>query len=72
MYFSIYGLQETGLDKCPKSPVSEDPLTSNVINRPKHCWNRNDSTFTYFLIPVKTIQVDIVSPSDMHKFKTVF
>ena len=37
MYFSIYGLQETGLDKCPKSPVSEDPLTSNVINRPKHC-----------------------------------
>ena len=48
MYFSIYGLQEMGLDKCPKSPVLEDPLTSNIINRPKSCWNLNDSTFTIF------------------------
>ena len=32
MYFSIYGLQNTWLDKCLKSPVSEDPSTSNMIN----------------------------------------
>ena len=25
------------LDKCLKSPVSEDPLTSNMVNRSKHC-----------------------------------
>ena len=27
---------ETGLGKCLKSPVSEDPLTSNMVNGPKH------------------------------------
>ena len=25
------------LHKCLKNPVAEDPLTSNMVNRPKHC-----------------------------------
>ena len=27
----------TWSDKCLKSPVSEDTLTSNMVNLPKHC-----------------------------------
>ena len=49
MYFWTYGLRKTWLDKCLKSPVSEDPSTSNMVNGPKHCWNLNDSTFTIFI-----------------------
>ena len=49
MYFSAYGLQKTWLDKCIKSPVSEDPSTSNMVNGLKHGWNLNDSTFTIFI-----------------------
>ena len=37
MSFQNYGLRKTWLDKCLKSPVSEDPLTSNIGNGPKHC-----------------------------------
>ena len=35
--FLNYGLQKMGLNNCLKSPVSEDPLTSNMENGPKHC-----------------------------------
>ena len=28
---------KTWLDKFLKSPVSEDPSTSNMVNVPKHC-----------------------------------
>ena len=28
---------KTSLDKCLKSHVSEDPLTNNMVNLPKHC-----------------------------------
>ena len=37
------------LDKCRKSPVSEDPSTSNMENGPKHYQNLNDGTFTKFI-----------------------
>ena len=37
------------LSKCLKSPVSEDPSTSDMVNGPKLCWNLNDSTFTIFI-----------------------
>ena len=49
MYFWAYGLPKTWLDKCLKSPVSEDPLTSNMLNRLKHCSKLNDSIFTIFI-----------------------
>ena len=51
MYFSTYGLQESWLDKCLKSPVSEDPSTSKVESRPKLRSKLNDSTFTIFIDP---------------------
>ena len=33
MYFRSYGLRKTWLDKCLKSPLSEDPSTSNMLKR---------------------------------------
>ena len=48
MYFWTYALRNTWLDKCLKSPVSEDHSTSNMVSEPKDCWNLNDSTFTKF------------------------
>ena len=36
------------LDICLKSPFSEDPLTANMVNGPKHCCNLNDSPITIF------------------------
>ena len=41
----------TWLDKCLKSLLSKDPSTTNMANRPKHCWNLNDSSFTIFIDP---------------------
>ena len=49
MYFWTYGLRNTWLDKCLKSPFSEDPSTSNMVNGPKNSWNLNHSTFTIFI-----------------------
>ena len=49
MYFWTYGLRKTWLDKCLKSPVSEDPSTSHVLNRPNHWWNLKSSSFTIFI-----------------------
>ena len=36
MYFGNYGLRKTWLDICVRRPVSEDPLTGNMVNWPKH------------------------------------
>ena len=44
-----YGLQKMELHKCLKSPISEDPLTSDMVNGSKHYWNLNDTTFTIFI-----------------------
>ena len=49
MCFWIYGLRNTWLDKCLKSPVWEHPSTRYMVNGSKHCWNLNDSTFTIFI-----------------------
>ena len=48
MYLRIYVLRKTWLEKCRKSPVSEDYLTDNVANGSKLCLDLNDSTFTIF------------------------
>ena len=37
MYFRNYGLRKTWLDQCLKSPVSEDPSKSKMVNAPKLC-----------------------------------
>ena len=51
MYFRTCGVRKTWLDKCLKSPVSEDPLTSIKVNWPKYCLNLNETTFTIFIDP---------------------
>ena len=37
------------LDKCLKSPVSEDPSTSKMVNGSWYCWNQHHSTFIIFI-----------------------
>ena len=49
MYFRNYGLPKTLLDQCLKSPVSEDPTKSNMVNAPKHCSNLRETSFTIFI-----------------------
>ena len=51
MCFWIDGLRQTWLDKCLKSPASEDPSTSNMLNRLKNCSKLNDNTSTIFIDP---------------------
>ena len=55
MYFLNYGFRKTLLDKCLKCRVSEDPSTSNMVNRIKQCINVNDTTFTIFIDPCEDI-----------------
>ena len=49
MYLRSYRLQETWLDKCLKSPVSEDPSKCNIANGLKHRCNLNERTFATFI-----------------------
>ena len=49
MYFENFELQNTWLDNCLKSLVSEDPSKSNRVNGPKHCWDLHDSNFIIFI-----------------------
>ena len=49
MYFRNYGLPKTWLDQCVKSPVSDNPWKSNMVNAPKHISNLKDIPFTIFI-----------------------
>ena len=49
MYFRSYRLPKTWLDQCLKSPVSEDPTKSNIVNAPKHCSNLRGTSITIFI-----------------------
>ena len=42
-------LDKSWLDKSLKSPVSEDPSTSNMVNGPKHYFSQNGSAITIFI-----------------------
>ena len=53
MYFWTEGLLKTCSDRCLKSPLSENPSTSNMVNRPTQCSKLNDSTFTIFVDPLE-------------------
>ena len=39
----------TPKNKFLKSPVSEDPSTSNMVNEAKYCSKRKGNTFTIFI-----------------------
>ena len=45
MYFWNYGLQKT----CLKSPLSDVPRTSNMVNGRRIAWNMHDSAFIVFI-----------------------
>ena len=59
------------LDKCLKSPVSEDPSTSNMVNAPKHCSNLIEDTFTRLIDHCKDNSVGNVSVSDTKNLRTL-
>ena len=40
---------KTSIDNCLKSLVSEDPLTSNMVNVPTHFWNLHHNAFIIFI-----------------------
>ena len=42
-------ITKTLLDKCLKSPISEDPSKSSMVNGPKHCSDLNHRTFSIFI-----------------------
>ena len=47
--FFNFRLRKTWLDKCLKSPLSEDSSTSNMVNGLKYCSKQNDGTFIIFI-----------------------
>ena len=49
MYFRNYRLPKTWLDQCVKSPFSEHPSKSNMLNAPKQFSNLKDSPFPIFI-----------------------
>ena len=49
MYFLNYGLLKTWLDQRLKSPVSEHPSKSNLVNGSKDRRNSKESSFTIFI-----------------------
>ena len=71
MYFRYYGLWKTWLDQRLKSPVSEDPLKSNMENAPKSVEIWIKAPLPYLVIAVKAIDLQKVSVSDMENLKTV-
>ena len=71
MYFRNYGISKTCLDQCLKSPVSEDPTKSNMVNAPKHCSNLKDTSLPYLLITGKSIASQKVFVSYMQNLKAL-
>ena len=71
MYFLNYGLQETWLDKCLKSPISENPSTSHMGNEPNTVEISTTEPLPCLLITVKAIELGKVSLSDMQNLQTV-
>ena len=71
MYFWTYVLPITWLDKRLKSPFSEDPSTSHMVNGPKNVEIWTTAPLPYLLNPVKGVQLEKVSLSDMQNLRTI-
>ena len=71
MYFWTYVLPITWLDKRLKSPFSEDPSTSDMVNGPKNVEIWTTAPLPYLLNPVKGVQLEKVSLSDMQNLRTI-
>ena len=68
--FPKLGPLKTWSEKCLKSPVSEDPSASNMLNVPKHCWNQHQSTCIIFNDQFKTIELVELFLIDTANLKT--
>ena len=71
MYFRNYGLPKTWLDQCLKSPVSDDPSKSNIVNPLKLCSNLKETSLPYLLITGQSIALEKVSVSYIQNLETV-
>ena len=71
MYFPNYVHRKRWLDQRLESPVSEDPLKSNMENTPRYVEIWMKAPLPYLLIAVKAINLQKVSVSDMQNLKTV-
>ena len=71
MYFGKYGLQNTWLDNCLKSPVSEEPLRGNRVNGRSTDSISTTAPLPYSLIYVQVTQLEGVSVNDMENLNTV-
>ena len=65
MYFWTYGIGKIWLDKCLKNPVSEENSTTNMETRRNTVEIWMTEPLPYLLIPLKEVQVEKVSLSDM-------
>ena len=61
---------ETWSDKCLKSPVSDIPSTSNMVNVTKQVEFDNTAPLSYSLITARLIELEKVSLIDMRKVST--
>ena len=58
------------LDKCLKSPLSQDLSRTYIVNVPKHSSNLYHITFIIFLITAKSVELEKVSLIDMTNLGT--
>ena len=68
---NISKIRLTWLEKCLKSPVLEDPLTSNMLNQPTHGWSLPESTFIIFIDNFQWNSVRKSLPEGMQNFRIV-
>ena len=68
--FSKLRTLKTWLDKCLKSPASEDHSTRNMVNVPKHCCNLHYNTFVIFIHHCQRKKVEKVSFIDIPNLGT--
>ena len=72
MYFRNYRIRKKWLDKCLKTPVSEEPSTSNMLKTGANTfaiWTT--APLPQLLIILKVIELEKVSFSAMQNLKTV-
>ena len=60
------------LDQCLKSPVSEDPSKSNMVNESKYVQILMTAPLPYLLINVKAIDLQELSLCEMQTLQIVF
>ena len=59
------------LDKCLKSPASDDSSKGNMVNAPKYVEIWMTAALPYLLLAAKGIDFQKVSVSDMQNLKNV-